>query len=209
MKRKLWRIATVLAVVMTLAVVAGVLTLRSEWFRGYLRHAVIDLAQRATGAKVDIGTVSFDWSTLRARVDGFVLHGKEPADEAPLVKVQSATFGFKIISAFERKVDLLSLRVEAPQVRVIVYPDGTTNIPGAPARPERLWSEDLLNLKVGEYEVVNGTMEYDEQRVPLNFKGQNLNLKMTYDAATPSYRGQFSSDGVRITPPGMTRWIPQ
>ena len=202
MKRRLWRIATVLAAVLTLTVIAGVITLRSEWFRGYLRQSVIDFAQRATGAKVDVGAISFDWSTLRARVDGFVLHGKESPNEAPLVKVQSATLGFKIISAFERKVDLLSLRVEAPQVRILVYPDGTTNIPGAGARPERLWSQDLLNLKVGEYEVVNGTMEYDEQRVPLNFRGQNLNLKMTYDATTPSYRGQFASDGVRIAPPG-------
>ncbi len=202
MKRILWRIAAVLAGLLIVAVVAGIFVLRSAWFLDYLKQGIIDQAQRATGAKVEIGGLSFDWSTLRARVDGFVLHGKEPVEEAPLVRLESATLGFRIISAFERKVDLQSLKIDRPQVRVLVYPDGTTNIPGANARPERLWSQELLNLKIGEYEIANGTMEYDNRSVPLNFKGQKLDLKMTYDASTPSYRGQFSSEGLRITPPG-------
>jgi len=202
MKRRLWRGAAVLAGLLIVAAVAGIFVLRSAWFLDYLKQGIIDQAQRATGAKVEIGGLSFDWSTLRARVDGFVLHGKEPVEEAPLVRLESATLGFRIISAFERKVDLQSLKIDRPQVRVLVYPDGTTNIPGANARPERLWSQDLLNLKIGEYEIVNGTMEYDNRSVPLNLKGQKLDLKMTYDASTPSYRGQFSSEGVRITPPG-------
>jgi translocation and assembly module TamB len=202
MKRRLWRIAAVLAGLLLVALVAGVLVLRSAWFLERLRQGIVDEAQRATGAKVEIGALSFDWSTLRARVGRFVLHGKESAEEAPLLQLNSATLGFRIISAFERKVDLLSLRVEAPQVRVIVYPDGSTNFPGPNARPARLWSQDLLNLKIGEYEVTGGLMEYDNRRVPLNFRGQNLDLKMTYDASTPSYRGQFSSSGLRITPPG-------
>ncbi|MEO5922918.1 MAG: translocation/assembly module TamB domain-containing protein [Bryobacteraceae bacterium] len=202
MKRKLWRIAAVLAALLSLAVVAGVFVLRSAWFLDYLRQSIIEQAQRATGAKVEIGGLYFDWTTLRARVDNFVLHGKEPAGEAPLLQLQSATLGFKIISVFEKKVDLLSLRVDSPQIRVIVYPDGSTNIPGVKSPPDRLWTQDLLNMKIGEYEIANGTLEYDERRIPLNFHGQNLNLKMTYDAATPSYGGQFSSDAVRITPPG-------
>lgn len=202
MKRKLLRIAAALAGLLVVTVVAGILVLRSQWFLDRLRQGIIDQAQRATGAKVEIGALAFDWSTLQARVDGFVLHGKEAAGEDPLVRVNSATVGFKIISALERKVDLLSLRVDAPRVRIVVYPDGSTNLPGAGARPQRLWSEDLLNIKIGEYEIAGGTMEYDERRVPLNVRGQNLNLHMTYDAAAPAYRGQFASDGLRVTPPG-------
>ena len=202
MKRRLWRLAAVLAGLVIAMAVAGVFVLRSAWFLERLRQGIVDQAERATGAKVEIGRLTFDWAALRARVDGFVLHGKEPSDQDPLLRLTSATVGFKIISAFERKVDLQSLRIDAPQVRVIVYPDGTTNIPGATARPERLWSQELLNLKIGEYEIVNGTMEYDNRRVPLNFHGQNLGLNMTYDAGTLSYGGQFSSEGLRITPPG-------
>ena len=207
MKRRLWQIAAVLAGLLIVASVAGVFVLRSQWFLDYLRQGIIDQAQRATGAKVEIGGLAFDWSTLKARLDGLVLHGKEPSGEEPLLRLNSATVGFKIISAFERKVDLLSLRVDAPQIRLVVYPDGSTNIPGPKASPQRLWSQYLLNLKIGEYEIVNGTMEYDERRVPLNFHGQNLDLKMTYegatgDGSTPAYRGQFSSEGVKVTPPG-------
>ena len=202
MKRRLWRVAAILAGLLIVASLAAVFVLRSAWFLDYLKQAITDQAQRATGAKVEIGGLSFDWYTLRARVDGLVLHGKEPGDEAPLLRLNSATFGFRIISAFERKVDLLSLKIDAPQIRILLYPDGSTNLPGPNARPERLWSQDLLNLKIGEYEIANGMMEYDDRRVPLNFRGQKLDLKMTYDASTPSYRGQFSSQGLRVTPPG-------
>ncbi|MEO8098825.1 MAG: translocation/assembly module TamB domain-containing protein [Acidobacteriota bacterium] len=203
MKRRLWQIAAGLAGLLVLASIGGVLVVRSGWFLDYLQRRIVEEAQRATGAKVELGSVSVDWTLLRARVNGLVLHGKETAGEAPLLRVDSATLGLRIISVFERKVDLQSLRVDKPQVRVVVYPDGTTNIPGPGARPQRLWSEDLLNIKIGEYEITGGTVEYDNRSTPLALKGENLRLHMTYDARGPAYRGELSSDKVLFTPSGF------
>ncbi|MEP6963564.1 MAG: hypothetical protein ABI995_15900, partial [Acidobacteriota bacterium] len=203
MKRRLWQGALGLAALLVLASIAGLLVVRSAWFLDYLRGRIVEEAQRATGAQVEIGGLSVDWTGLHARVDRFVLHGKEPAGEDPLLRVESATLGLRIISAFERKVDLRSLRVDKPNVRIVVYPDGSTNFPGPNARPEKLWSQDLLNIKIGEYEVTGGTFEYDNRRTPLELRGENLRVHMTYDASTPAYKGELSSDGVRVTPPGF------
>lgn len=202
MKRWLWRISAALIALILIVGVAGVFVLRSQWFLDYLRRQVIDAAQRATGATVEIGAFRLEWSTLRVSVDRFVLHGKEAAGEPPFVEVNSATLGLRIISVLQRKADLQSLRIEAPRIHVIVYPDGTTNIPGARSQPQSLWTQDLLNLKVGEYQIVNGILVYNDRSVPLNITGTNLQARMNYIPATPAYHATLSSDNILIEPSG-------
>ncbi len=202
MKRWVWRIAGGLAVVAILIAVTGVLVIRSQWFFDYVRTRIIEEARRATGAQVEMAGFSFDWKTMRARVDGFVLHGKEGPNDAPLVRVASATLGLKVISLFEQSVDLQSLRVEKPEANIIIFPDGTNNFPGPESAQHKLWSDQLVNLKIGSYEVTNGMLIFDHRGLPFEVRGENLMIKMDYDAANPSYHGEFSSDGVNVAPLG-------
>jgi len=58
-----------------------------------------------------------------------VLHGKEDPKETPLLRADSVTVGFRILSALGQKWDLASLQVVHPLVRIIFYPDGSTNLP--------------------------------------------------------------------------------
>jgi translocation and assembly module TamB len=197
----LWALAT-LAVLAVLVSIAGVLIVRSDRFHQYVQRRIVEEAERATGGRVELGGFSFDVHNLTAEIHGFVLHGKESAAEPPLVSVGSATLGLRIISVLEKKVDLASLRVERPQVYFVVYPDGSTNFPGPRARPGKLWSEELLNLKIGAYDIVDGLVEYDGRRIPLHLKGEHLRARMTYEAGTPSYRGEVSSDGLQVTAEG-------
>ncbi|MEI9812847.1 MAG: hypothetical protein WDO18_09335 [Acidobacteriota bacterium] len=203
MKQWLWRISATLAALALLIALAGVLVLRSDWFRQQLRQRVIATMQQATGARVELGSVEFDWRAMRAQADRLVLHGKETAEEAPLLHVDRVTLGLHILSALKREVDLQSLRIEGLQAHIIVYPDGSTNFPDAGARSKNSWAEELLNLKVQEYEVVRGVLDYDGRNTPLNIRGENLEMRMTYDAPTQAYRGKLSSEGVKVTPPGF------
>ena len=131
-----------------------------------------------------------------------MLHGKESAAEPPLLQIGSATLGLRIVSVLETKIDLASLRVERPQAYFVVYPDGSTNFPGPPVRSGKLWSEELLNLKIGAYEIVDGQVEYDGRRIPLHVKGEHLRVRMSYEAQTPSYRGEVSTDSLQVSPEG-------
>lgn len=202
MKRWIWRITASLAILLILVAGAGILVLRSQWFLDYLRTQIVEQAQRATGATVEIGALRLDWTTLRVSVDRFVLHGKEAPGEPPFVSLNSATLGLRIVSILRREADLRSLEIDAPQVRIVVYPDGSTNIPGPQASSETLWTEPLLNLKIGEYRIENGVIEYDDRSVPLNLRGQNLQARMDYLPATPAYHGTLSSDAIHVTPSG-------
>src|SRR5579862_5541530 len=201
LKRVVLWTAAALLVLLVLGTIAGVLVLRSDRFRVYVQHRIVEELEKATGGRVELGRVSFDWTHVT--VDGFVLHGKESADDPPLLRVASATLGLKIISILERKVDLASLRVDQPQFRIVVYPDGSTNFPGPEGKPGKLWSEDVVNLAIRRYEINDGVVEYDGRRNPLDIRGDHLRLQMDYEARTPSYRGTMSMDGLRATIQGI------
>jgi translocation and assembly module TamB len=198
----LWTLAGLAALVL-LAAMAGLLVVRSDRFHQYIQRRIVDEVERATGGRVELAGYSLDWHNLTAQVQGLVLHGKESPAEPPLLQVGSATLGLRIISVLETKIDLASLRVERPQAYFVVYPDGSTNFPGPPGRSGKLWSEELLNLKVGTYEVVDGLVEYEGQRIPLHLKGEHLRLRMNYEAQTPSYRGDVSTDSLQVTAEGF------
>jgi translocation and assembly module TamB len=197
----LWTLAG-LAALLLLAAVAGVLIVRSDRFHQYVQRRIIEEAERATGGRVELGGFSLDWHNLTAQVQGLVLHGKESPAEPPLLQVGSATLGLRIISVLETKIDLTSLRVERPQAYFVVYADGSSNFPGPVTRSDKLWSEELLNLKIGTYEIVDGVVEYQGNRIPLHLKGEHLRARLDYEAQTPSYRGEVSTDSLQVTAEG-------
>src|SRR5262249_26569065 len=146
---------------------------------------------------VELGSIELDWKRLQARASRLVLHGREDAADTPLLSVDSATLGLRIISVFEKKVDLASLQIQGPKIHIILYPDGSTNIPGPQKAVGAPWSQQVLDLKVGVYDIAGGTLDYDNRKIPLNLHGENLRARLTYDAGTPSYRGDLSFDGLR------------
>ena len=165
-----------------------------------MRQRVIAEVEKATGGKVEIGNFSFKWETLTATVSPFILHGMEGPDEAPLLRVQSASLGLRVISMLERKVDLASLRVDQPRLRIVIYPDGTNNLP-TPAGPSdgKTWAQNLVDVVVRRYQVTRGLAEVDVRQVPLNFTGEDLRVQMTRDLTRALYRGEVSSDRLRIS----------
>jgi translocation and assembly module TamB len=118
------------------------------------------------------------------------------------VRVASVTAGLRIISMMERRVDLAYLNIDRPQVRIVFYPDGSNNIPDPVVHhPETTWAEDLVHLVVGRYEVVNGLFEYDDRKIPLNLRGEDLRVRMSA-AGKERYRGELESNRVRVIPDG-------
>src|SRR5580700_4480362 len=77
-------VATWAAGLFLVVVLAGVAVVRTGWFRNYVREKIVSTVEDDTGGKVDMRTFDFDWRGLQAEVTGFVIHGTEPAGEAPL-----------------------------------------------------------------------------------------------------------------------------
>ena len=194
---------TIVAALVLIAAVSGILVIRSQRFREYVRRSIIQQVETTTGGRFEIGQFSFDWEHLIAEIGPVVLHGKE-TEGAPLVAADSVTLGFRVLSLVERKVDLARVRIQGLRVRVVFYADGSTNIP-VPHRPTT-WTEDVLNAAVREYEVDDGYVDYDETRVPLRLRGENLRNRMSHEPGADLLQGRYRADvstaRLEVTPPG-------
>jgi translocation and assembly module TamB len=202
--RILLRVIAAVAVVLVIAALAAFAVLQSGWFHEYIRGRIIAEIERATGGRVELGRFSFRGATLTAQVSPLVLHGKEAAGDPPLLRIESVALGLRLISITERKVDLASLLVQQPQIRVVTYPDGSTNLPNPREHADqRNWAEQLIDLAIRRYEIKDGLLEYDDRKIPLNLQGEGLQVRMNYDQQTPSYRAELNSTHVRILPAGL------
>jgi len=104
--RRIWIAAGIVAGLAAVLAVSAILVLRSDWLRGKVRDRIVAEVEKATGGRAEIGAFRFDWKQLRAEVDGFVLHGSEPAGGPPLLRADAIVVGIKVISVVERSVDL-------------------------------------------------------------------------------------------------------
>jgi translocation and assembly module TamB len=188
----------VLAILLAASGITGLLVVRSGWFRERVRERIVREIETATGGRAELGDFSFDWERLVATVSPLVLHGTEPAGEPPLLRVESVVVGLRVISALERKVDLASLRVEQPDVRIVFYPDGSNNLPTPASPPKNTWAQNVLNLAVRRYEVNHGVVEVDLRKVPLDLRGEDLEMRASYEPRGPRYVGDFASRHMRV-----------
>ncbi len=185
-----------LAAVAALVVLAAAawLLLESRWLRGRVRDAIVADAARATGARVEIGSVRFDWKQLRAELDDCTLHGTEPAGKPPLFHAARIAVGLKIVSLWKRDIDLRSVEIAQPRVFLMVLPDGRTNLP-QPSTAGRSAAETILSLAIGRFQLTDGGVQVESAGrpgalSPFSARGENLSAAFAYAAApTPRYRG--------------------
>jgi translocation and assembly module TamB len=181
------RIATWLALGAVAFGVAAVLTLRSDWFREKVRVKLIREIGAATGARVEIGSFGYNWRKLEVELTGVVLHGSEQSSQPPFFLARKIRLTLGPATIFERRLDLRQLRVEQPEVHVYVATDGTTNLP-RPATPlQGNVIEDLLRLKVGEAEIVEGRVELAFHKFYFAGRIAGLDTRLRYAAGPDRY----------------------
>ena len=191
--RRIWIAAASLAA-FVLMLALGAVLLRSGWFREKVRERIVAEVEKATGGRSEIGAFKFDWKQMRAEVDDFVLHGSEPKDAPPLFRAESIMVGIKVISVLKHSVDLQYLDVRRPQVYVILYPDGHTNLPAPKVRRAGKGTvETILDLAIGRFSFERGSFQVSGQgETPFDAQGHNLRAQFDYDMTGPRYRGQIS-----------------
>ncbi len=207
MSRPIKRLAIALVGIAALLLIAAgalIVVIQTGWFKNKVRERIISVTEKATGGRVEIGAFDYDWRGLTAQVAPFVVHGSEPASGPPFFRAGKIQIGLKIISAFEKQVDILSLVVEKPRVYVVVAADGSTNVPSPkPVQVTKNLVEQLLDLKVQHFEIRDGLAEYNSQKIPLDVRGDNLRVSMNYQHAGPRYVGEISSHQIHLSSPSI------
>ena len=182
MKRR-WKVASVVLAAVALGV-AAMLVLRSDWFLKQVRLKLVREIEIATGGKVEIGRFDYHWKTLEFEAGGVVLHGLEQRGQAPLLRARLIRLTLGPGTLFERRLDIRGLRIERPEVHIYVAADGTTNLPH-PAGPRKGNTiENLLKLKIGAAEIVEGEAEVAARKIDFDGRLQGFES----DCGTPRNR---------------------
>jgi hypothetical protein len=167
--RRRWRLLAVLGFAFASYTLAGfflVPWLAKSGIESYVRE---DL-----GREVAIGELTFNPFTFASDVRNFSL---SEADGTPIASFDLLHINFSLSSIFNRAWTFLEVRLEAPQVRVLVAADGSLNLaklvpPSTEAEPEE--PAGVPALRIGTLAVNGGRVTFDDQS-----RGRPFNATLT------------------------------
>lgn len=196
MSRK-WKLARNIAIglggLIVVLVVAAILVVQTDWFRGYVKQKIITATEQGTGGTVEVGSFRFDWRHMRAIVTDFVIHGNEPPGAAPFVRTKRVQVDIRLFTSIHHLLDVAYLGVEQPQTNVVVFPDGRTNIPTPKQKSnsDTTALQNVVNLAVDHFELTDGLAIFAEQKQQMNVRGNKLRAQLWYSIPKQGYSGQL------------------
>ncbi|HZS57229.1 MAG TPA: translocation/assembly module TamB domain-containing protein [Bryobacteraceae bacterium] len=189
--------------------ITAAFVLRSEWFKEKVRQQIIASVEHASGGRVELGAFSYNWRTLSATFQNFVIHGTEPASGPPLFHADLIEVQMHIISVLEGKVEMSSIVIERPNIYLLVRDDKSTNIPtpNVDRKTVERTVYDLLNLRLRHFEARHGSIRTALQQLslPFNLRGEEVALRVGYSNQAPSYVAQISSREFAISSKSFQR----
>jgi translocation and assembly module TamB len=191
-----WIVADVLALV--IVVVGGFWSYSTtDDFQHRVGKEIVSVLENATGGRVELSGVKFSLWHLAIEVDGLVIHGLEGPGEAPYLSADKALVRVKIMSFFAHTtgtglashVGLNLLRIEQPQIHLIIDKNGKTNqpVPKHPSTSAEPLQDTLLDLRANEIDLVNGVALLNDQAIPFDLAARNLDAEVHYLSATDRY----------------------
>jgi translocation and assembly module TamB len=191
-----WSIGGVLALVILL--VGGITWyMTTAYFQRRVEREIVSVLENSTGGRVEVRGVQFSLWHLMVEVDGLVIHGTEGPGEAPYFSTErievrvgiSSFFSHATGAGLRSHVGLKLLRMERPQLHLIVDKDGKTNapVPKHPASSKEPAADTLLDLRAKEVTVVDGVALVNDHAIPFNLTARDLDAEVHYLRATDRY----------------------
>ena len=170
----------------------------TDSFQQLVRRRVVASVEKITGGRVELGELHTIPFRLRVDARNLTIHGREAPDQVPYVRVDRLQAEMKVISILSTTIGLHSLVLDHPVVHVIVYSDGTTNVPAPPASlsSDRGPVEELISLSVSRIEVQRGELLWEDQKMPFDFAAQELALLLNYSLLRRQYEARILAGSV-------------
>src|ERR1700756_5880279 len=119
LKVSMWISSGILGILVFFVFVAAVV-LHTAAFHNYVLNKARTLASEQLGSRVDLQNFTLHLSTISLDIYGLTVYGAEPYPNPPLLQVQHAQAGVRIVSILSGKWYLNDIRVDHPVVRVYV-----------------------------------------------------------------------------------------
>jgi translocation and assembly module TamB len=197
-------VALVVGISIFLAVILNT-GIADRWARAY----IIKKVESSTGARAELRSFHFSLEGLNADLGNFTLHGREGPGLPPFFHADRVRVGVHIISLLGHKVSLSDVEVVQPSIFIRIDENGQSNLPVPPKkRTSRPWRTQLFDLQIAQLKITDGTMLFNDAKIPIDVEGQNFEFAMGYQTAPlgkDSYFGQLGWKQVQMT---ARRYLP-
>lgn len=161
----------------------------TESFQQIVRGRLITAIQNATGGRVELGSFHVVPLRLQVEIRDLTIHGRETSG-APYVHVDSVPATVNLSSALGARIGFRSLTLHHPVVHIVIYPDGSTNIPAPTQRGVDF--ARLFSISVDRLEVNRGELVWQNQVLPLDFRAENIGIGLDYSFLRRRYSGSLA-----------------
>ena len=192
-RRKFWKyvLALLLAGALVMAGVAWYST--TESFRRLVRERLIATLERATGGRVELGSIHVVPFHFQIEVRNLTIHGREQPGEIPYAHTDSLMAQVKILSLLRTELGLNYVVLDHPVIHIILYADGTTNQPQPQikAASPKITMQRIFALSIHRFEVRRGELIWGDQRMPLDFAARDISTDLSYSLFHGRYEGNL------------------
>lgn len=195
-RQPLWRRAGTwigggLALLSLILLVSFVAVLNSAWFHRYVLAKVQSAASEQLGVSVALQNYALHFSTLSLDIYGLTVSGAAPYPNPPLLQVQHAEVGVRIVSALQRKWYLSSFRVDHPVVQVVVDKNGASNLPKLKSSGKKS-NTSIFDLGIRRAVLDQGEIFYNDRSTPLAADLHEVDFHASFNQLEQKYSGALA-----------------
>jgi len=196
----LWKIVAwsggVLAAVIVLAGIAISFLLRSERFHNYVLRTAQAQASASLGVRVQLHNFAVNFSNLSLDLYGVTVDGATPYVNPPLLQVDHAEVGVRIVSFLHRKWYLDSFRIDRPIAHIFVDARGVSNIPIFKSSPNDKSSTSIFDLAIRHAQLDRGEAYYNDRQSVVAGDLHDVEFQASFESLLQKYSGKLSyTDG--------------
>ena len=189
-----WIVGGLVTLIALVAIVATVVV-HSARFHNYVLNTVQKQASDTLGVQVQLQNFTLHLSTLSLDLYGLTVHGAAPYANPPLLQVDHAEVGVRVISILHRKWYLDSFRVDRPIVKVFTDAHGISNIPTLKSSGSSS-NTSVFDLGVRHAVLDRGEVYYNNRQSVLGADMHDLEFRASFNSLLQQYSGTLSyTDG--------------
>ena len=181
-------IAGAMTLLTVLAIVTVAILLHSRRFHNYLLAKADSIASQKLNTEVTLENFTLHFSPLSLDVYGLTVHGASPYPNPPILQLQHANVGVRIVSLLHMKWYFSTVQLDHPVVQVLVDKHGVSNIP-TPAPTNSNSNTSIFDLGIRRAILNQGEVFCNSEPQPLSADLHDVEFRAGFTPANKVYSG--------------------
>ena len=178
-----------------LVVVVVAIVIHTTAFHNWVIRKAQNYAATYLGVPVKVENYALNFSNLTLEVYGVTVGGAQPHPNPPLLQLQHAKVGVRIVSLLHKKWYVNEVQIDRPVVQVFVDKNGHSNLPTIKSSGNKS-NTSIFDLGIRHAVLNDGNVFYNDEPTPVSADLHNVEFYSVFNNATKQYSGKLSySDG--------------